>query len=109
MEPESPVRVASDGLVVDPGFGEIKDEARMNLSWRSSLNFLVWPASWGMETTILRWLFAAAQRNWIARLHEVDARGKSESSLCVVSKALIAVRQSMRRSSGASEIEEVIE
>ena len=63
---------------------------------------------WGVDTTILRCLLAAAQRNWITRLHETDARGKWESSLCVESNALIAVRQSTRRSSGANELEEMI-
>ena len=61
-----------------------------------------------METTMLRWLLAAAHRNWITRLHETDARGESESSLCVESNALIAVRQSMRRSSSANKLEEMI-
>jgi len=57
---------------------------------------------------MLRWLLAAAQRNWTKRLHEIDAREKSASSLYVVSNALIAVRQSINRSSGANEFEEMI-
>jgi len=41
IDPERPLRVASDWAAKEPGFGEIRDEPRINFSWSSSLNFLV--------------------------------------------------------------------